>query len=144
MPSGTPSAAEPPGAWERAERFFTTKVWTTNPERLPRARALGYHAARVLYAGWRTFFERDLPNRAAALTYYTVLSLVPFLAFAFSMVKGLGAYDSLVDSLILPRLHETFAGNPQLLDAIDQVFAFVGATDVTSLGALGAAVLAYT
>jgi membrane protein len=130
--------------WARAERFFTTKVWQTNLERLSRPRAFGYHAARVVYAGVRTFFERDLPTRAAALTYYTVLSLVPFLAFAFSTVKGLGAYDQLVDQVLLPRLHETLAGNPQLVAAIDKVFAFVSATDATSLGVIGAIMLAYT
>jgi membrane protein len=129
---------------ERTRRFFTTRVWQIEPERLSRPRALGYHAARVVYAGVRTFLERDLPTRAAALTYYTVLSLVPFLAFAFSMVKGLGAYDLLVDRIILPRLTATFADNPQLQTAIDKVFSFVDATNVTSLGALGAGVLAYT
>jgi membrane protein len=133
-----------PGVYRRAERFFTTDVWLADPERLPRARALGYRAARVVYAGVRTFFERDLPTRAAALTYYTLLSVVPFLAFAFSVVKGLGAYEELVAKVILPRLHATFEGNPALLTAIDKVFAFVDATDATSLGALGAAVLVYT
>jgi membrane protein len=134
----------PPGLYRRAERFFTTDVWLADPERLSWPRALGYHAARVAYAGVRTFFERDLPTRAAALTYYTVLSLVPFLAFAFSVVKGLGAYEMLVSRVILPQLHETFEGNPALLAAIDKVFAFVDATDATSLGALGAGVLVYT
>jgi membrane protein len=143
--SGQAAAAPgPPGVWRRAELFFTTKVWQTSLASLSRPRAFGYHVARVLYAGVRTFFERELPTRAAALTYYTVLSLVPFLAFAFSMVKGLGGYDRLVHDIILPRLHETFAGNAQLAGAIDKVFAFVGATDATSLGALGAGVLAYT
>jgi membrane protein len=144
MASDPSAAARPPGAWRRAEEFFTTRVWLTDPERLSRPRALGYQAARVVYAGVRTFFERDLPTRAAALTYYTVLSMVPFLAFAFSVVKGLGGYDQLVDRILLPRLHATFAGNPQLLAAIDKVFAFVQSTDATSLGAVGAGVLVYT
>lgn len=142
--SGNPTATPEPGLVQRTERFFTTKVWLIDPGVLSRPRAFGYHVARVLYAGARTFFERDLPTRAAALTYYTVLSLVPFLAFAFAMVKGLGAYDQLVDKLILPRLHATFADNPQLIDAIDRVFAFVAGTEVTSLGVIGAAMLAYT
>jgi membrane protein len=142
----SPSAAtpDPPGVYRRAERFFTNDVWLADPERLPGPRAFGYRTARVVYAGVRTFFERDLPTRAAALTYYTLLSLVPFLAVAFSVVKGLGAYEQLVSKVVLPQLHETFAGNPALLTAIDKVFAFVDATDATSLGALGAGVLVYT
>src|SRR5262249_43403090 len=61
-----------------------------------------------------------------------------------SMVKGLGAYDQLVDRVILPRLHDTFASNPQLYEAIEKVFAFVSGTNATSLGAFGAIVMAYT
>src|SRR6266496_1619661 len=144
MSSDSSAGTDAASIWRRAEEFFTTKVWLTDPERQSRLRAFGYHAARVVYAGVRTFFERELPTRAAALTYYTVLSLVPFLAFAFSVVKGLGAYDQLVARVILPRLHDTFAGNQQLLTPIDRVFAFVNATDATSLGALGAGVLVYT
>src|SRR5512143_47952 len=122
MPADLSGTQDRPGAWRRAERFFTTKVWQVDPERLSRPRALGYRAARVAYAGVRTFFERELPTRAAALTYYTVLSLVPFLAFAFSVVKGLGVYDQLVDRVILPRIHGTFADNGQPATAIDKVF----------------------
>jgi hypothetical protein len=58
--------------------------------------------------------------------------------------EGLGAYGELVDRILLPRLHDMLAGNAQLLDAIDKVFAFVDATDMTGLGALGAAVLVCT
>ncbi|MBK6939564.1 MAG: YihY family inner membrane protein [Planctomycetes bacterium] len=46
--------------------------------------------------------------RAAALTYITVLSLVPFLALGFSVAKGLGAYEKLRGEVVEPFLNETF------------------------------------
>ena len=37
-----------------------------------------------------------------ALTYITVLSLVPLLAFSFALAKGLGLYGKLVHETIQP------------------------------------------
>ena len=70
----------------------------------PRAqadRAL-YRAARILYSTATGYRDKRLSFRAAALTYFSVLSIVPFLALAFSVVKGLGGYRRLVDSMLVP------------------------------------------
>ncbi len=129
---------------DRVRRFFAVKVWHAELIDFPRSRVLGYGAARTAYATVRAFFEQNLLSRAAALTYYTVLSIVPFLAFAFSVIKGLGAYDSLVQKTLWPRVYDTFDGNPQLLRAFETLFDFVSKTDVGSLGAFGLAILIYT
>ena len=43
-------------------------------------------AAHILWKSWR----EECPQRAAPLAYTTLLSLVPSLAVAFAMLKGLG------------------------------------------------------
>ncbi|HEY6101168.1 MAG TPA: YhjD/YihY/BrkB family envelope integrity protein, partial [Anaeromyxobacter sp.] len=83
-------------------------------------------------------------SRAAALTYYTVLSIVPFLAFAFAVLKGFGAYRILIDGTVRPWIAESFGANPALLEGIERVLEFVDATDVSKLGALGLVMLVYT
>jgi len=45
---------------------------------------------RVFYFVFRGFIEHQCPLRASALTFVTLLSMVPLLALAFAMVKGLG------------------------------------------------------
>jgi len=73
---------------------------------------------------------------ASALTYTTVLSLVPFLAIAFSVLKGLGAQNALE-----PILHQ-FAGDSK--ETISRIIDYVNNTNVKSLGAIGLVVLILT
>lgn len=131
--------------WHRARDFFTRRIWDTRIDELPRLRALGYRAARIVYCALRGLLWSDrLHVWAAALTYYTVLSVVPLLAFAFAVLKGFGAYDMLVQDTVRPYLLETFAGNPSLRSAFEHVLDFVAETNVASLGFVGLLIVLYT
>jgi membrane protein len=131
--------------FERYRRFFTHEIWSANLDALAPHRALGYRAARVVYLTVRCFlFEDTLHLRAAALTYFTVLSLVPMLAFAFAVLKGFGAYDALVEDAIRPYVLGLLEGNEPLRQAFERMIGFVGETGVASLGAVGLLFLLYT
>jgi membrane protein len=124
--------------WQRLYDFFTREVWETRVETLPKWHARRFRALRVGYSVVDGLLVSDvLPMHAAALTYYTVLSIVPLLACAFSILKGFGAYETLVDETIRPYLVQTLSGNPALRRAFEQVLDFVAATGVTSLGFMG-------
>ena len=73
-----------------------------------------------------------------------MLSVVPFLAFAFAVLKGFGAYQTFIDGIVRPYLADTFAPNPALHDAVERILQFVERTDVSRLGAVGLVVLVYT
>lgn len=124
--------------------FFNARIWGVPLADLPRRRALAYRAARVAYASVRGFFQHQLMLRAAALTYFSVLSVVPFLAFAFAILKGLGVYRGFIEGAVRPYLLETFAGNPALHGAFDRILEFVDRTDVSRLGTLAIVFLLYT
>jgi membrane protein len=129
---------------DRVRAFFSARIWDERLAELPRARAALYWLSRILYSTVRGFDEHNLTVRAAALTYFSVLSVVPFLAFTFAVLKGFGAYQTFVDVTVRPYLVQTFAPNPLLYDAIERILAFVEATDVSKLGAAGLVVLVYT
>ncbi|MBW4054769.1 MAG: YihY family inner membrane protein [Proteobacteria bacterium] len=74
--------------------------------------------------------------RAAALTYTTVLSLVPFLAIAFSVLKGLGAQNALEPFL------QKIAGDSE--ETISRIVDYVNNTNVKSMGAIGLLMLVLT
>ncbi len=74
--------------------------------------------------------------RAAALTYTTVLSLVPFLAIAFSVLKGLGAQNA------LEPLLQQVAGDSE--ETISRIIAYVNNTNMKSMGAIGLVMLIVT
>lgn len=135
------------GPWELLDsvrRFFAVEVWRPALAELPRKKAALYRVGRILYSTVRGFWEDRLTFRAAALTYYSILSIVPFLAFAFAVLKGFGAYDTFFKNVVSPYVEENFAENPALERAISQVFAFVAKTDVSGLGATGLLLLAYS
>jgi len=128
----------------RVRLFFAERIWAVRLADLRRGQALAYRASRVAYTAVLGFFANRLTVRAAALTYYSVLSIVPFLAFAFAVLKGFGAYRSFVDGVLRPYLQDTFGANPALLGSMQRVLQFVDRTDVSKLGAVGLLVLIYT
>jgi membrane protein len=128
----------------RASRFFSERIWDARPAELARGRRILYRLARLAYMTVRGYFDHRLPVRAAALTYFSVLSVVPFLAFAFALLKGFGAYRTLVEGTIRPYLDATFGPNPALHQAALRILGFVDATDFSRIGALGLALLVYT
>ena len=112
-------------------------------------RAFGYRCARILYLTVRGFESDRCLMRASALTFITGLSIVPLLAFAFAVAKGLGAYDTLLNDVLRPFLDQHLGaaaatGSGEVRQAIDQVLLIVKETNVSSLGTFGLAILAYT
>jgi membrane protein len=110
----------------------------------------------TLLAG-RGFVADKCLFRASALTYTTVLSLVPLLALAFAVAKGFGFYGALLEESIGPFLDRTFgplqettplvvreAGAHEMRVAIDQILRFVERTDVSGLGLFGLLLLLYS
>lgn len=134
--------------WARLALYLRRDIWRRDAEH--GLRALGLRVVRVTLLAVRGFLNDEGVFRAQALTYITVLSLVPLLAFSFSITKGFGLYDHLLRSTIVPFLDTTFgvAGRTageghEIRSAIDRVLDFVSRADVSKLGAFGLLVLTY-
>lgn len=91
---------------------------------------------RNVYSISVNFSVHKCSLRAAALTYTTVLSLVPFLAIAFSVLKGLGAQNTLEPFL------QNIAGDSE--ETISRIVDYVNNTNVKSMGAIGLLMLIVT
>lgn len=129
---------------ERTRRFFSHDIWEARLDELPARKAFAYRSARIFHCTFRGFFlEETLHIRAAALTYFSVLSIVPLLAFAFALLKGFGAYEALIDGTIRPYVLNLLAGNEPLRQAFEKTLGFVEQTGVASLGFLGLIFLLY-
>ena len=68
---------------------------------------------RLLFYTARGLVEHGTLVRSAALTFYTLMSLVPLLALVFAVVKGFGLADGLVENL-----YELFPQHPETVDYI--------------------------
>lgn len=107
-------------------QFFTRELWSRELATLPTFRRWAYGIARVVQLTCVNFVKDRCSWRASALTYITVLSLVPMLAFAFSVAKGMGAYEELQNKTIIPFLDSTFgagAASPETATADEEARA---------------------
>ncbi len=66
---------------------------------------------RLLFYTARGLVEHGTMIRSAALTFYTLMSLVPIIAVVFAIVKGFGLADRLIDNL-----YGLFPQNPEIVD----------------------------
>ena len=96
-------------------------------------------AGRYLYVLARDLLEGQLNMRAMSLVYTTLLSIVPMLALAFSVLKALGVHNSL-EPLLLEFLRPLGA---QGIEITANVIGFVEKIQVGVLGSLGVALLFY-
>lgn len=73
---------------------------------------------RALYDAARGFIEDDCYAKASALTYYTLLSIVPILAILFGIAKGFGFENTLKQEIMYQ-----FSDQQELMDKMIQ-FAY--------------------
>jgi len=95
---------------------------------------------RYLYAVLRDVMSGQLTLRSMSLVYTTLMSIVPLLAFSFSVLKGLGVHKELESrlSVLLEPLGE------QGVDITNQLMTTVNNVNGTALGAMGLAFFIYT
>ncbi len=129
----------------RVSRFVGEDLWSVDRDGLSGAMRAFYRGCRVLFLTAIGFLNDRCALRASSLAYVSVLSLVPILALSFSVLKGLGFYEDLVEQRIRPFLSEQFAAKaPELYQAIEKVLGFVQNTDAKAMGWVGLLVLLYT
>src|SRR5262245_15008187 len=127
-------------AWSSATQFWDQDLWTEDWSARGRLRCWGVQTLRVVTAAVRASRDRLLNLYAMGLVYATLLSLVPFLAVAFSLLKAFDAHVRLE-----PVLAHTLAPlGPQGAELTARVVEFVSHVNAGVLGAFGLAGLFYT
>ena len=75
--------------YERGRRFLAETIWQIDPEKIqPRWKRWGILALRVVYLAGRGLASSRTQLQASALTYTTILALVPAFAVMFSLFQG--------------------------------------------------------
>jgi len=98
--------------YQRVIRFIQHDIWIieeetpTLPHRLKRL-------LRIILLASRGFTRNSVQLRATALTYYTMMSMVPIVAMAFAIAKGFGLEERL--TLII---HERLDSYPEVSDKL--------------------------
>ncbi len=120
----------------RVEQF----LWNPPPGLRKGAGRLLLVPLRYLYALIRDVATGQLNLRAMSLVYTTLLSIVPLIAFSFSVLKGFGFHRQ-VEPLLYQFLEPLGEKGVELTD---QVIGFVDNVKGGLLGGIGLLVLLYT
>ena len=75
------------------KRFLTESIWRVTENEVSRVQYIFYNILKVMLLSLQRFNEDRIVNKAAALTYNTLLSIVPILAILFAVARGLGFSD---------------------------------------------------
>ncbi len=132
------SQASPLRAVERAGRFLLVELWTIGTEGASRFTRVLVSAVRVGFITIEGFFQDLCLVRASALTFASLMALVPTLALAFAVLRGLGWRGDRLEELILSRA--------TLLspDAIELIVSYIDNTSFAGLGVIGGSILFMT
>jgi membrane protein len=121
-------------------KFIEILVWGDLLEKRGRFGRLLATVLRYVYGLGRDIVFGQLTLRAMSLVYTTLLSVVPLVAFSFSVLKGLGKHKDLE-----PLLYDLTAPlGPQGREITDQVIALVDNVKGSVLGGISLAFFIYT
>ena len=118
-------------------RRLGEKLWEGDNVRHSHWRRLPIGVLRLTIAVLRDMREGRFDERAASLSYTTLLSFAPLLAVMFSVLKGLGVHD-----VIEPFLRSFLRPlGPSADDVTQRLVSFVENIQISVLGAVGVALL---
>ena len=119
-------------------RHFRKDIWSKDLLSLTGWRRRVYTASRMLYMVATGFLADHCIIRASALTFTTILSIVPLLAVAFSISKGFGLQNA---DFFRDFLMGVSAGRAEV---VDKILQYIGNTNVKTLGWMGVGALLIT
>ncbi len=85
-------------------------IWHTSIADISRSRSFLIRQLRILVLAARGFMNDKVQLRASALTFYSLLSIIPVAAIAFAIAKGFGFDQNLKDLIV-----KEFETQPEVL-----------------------------
>lgn len=95
------------------QKFLHEDLWKIKVSSLPRGKAFLYRQLRILIITFSEFEKDKCSEKASALTYFSLLSVVPVVAMAYGISTAFGMEEYLMDELAL-----YLSGQGEVLDYI--------------------------
>lgn len=94
---------------QQVTKFIETDIWSIELSETSTAKRLFYQFIKILLVAFKGVKEDRVELRASALTFFTLLSIVPVLAMAFGLAKGFG-----LDKELEKQILENFSGQQEV------------------------------
>lgn len=93
--------------------FLQDELWRVNSDEVSKPRRILYYLLKVIISSINEYNKGRVINKAAALTYSTLISIIPILAILFAIAKGFG-FSSIIETELRTNLH----GNSEAAETI--------------------------
>lgn len=93
--------------------YLKNEIWTADLEHASKFKRANVNFLRTLSLAFAGFKEDKLNVRASALTYFTLLSIVPVLALGFGIAKGFG-----LEAVLENEIAKNLAGQEEAMNYI--------------------------
>lgn len=103
------------GRFQKITNFIKRDIWRIRSNNLSPGKSFFLKLVRVLLLSIRGFDEDKCQLRASALTFYSLVSVVPVAAMAFGIAKGFG-----LEKLLEDQLSEKLSGHEDILASVVQ------------------------
>jgi len=124
----------------KIKRFLATGVWRIRLKHESPARSFAIRQLRIILLAIRGFHEDTCQLKASALTFNSLLSIVPVVAIAFGVAKGFGYQEVLKEQLL-----EKFPTNKEvLMQVMNFALALLETTKGGVVAGFGLLVLFYS
>ena len=101
------------GKTKKLKSFFSEEIWELELEELSKAKARFIKYVKIAIITAKTYAQQKIGPQAVALSYLSVMALVPFLAIVFAITGGLG-----VDGLLKDFMYSNFSTNQGVIDTV--------------------------
>ncbi len=128
-----------PNRIARIKKYLQYEVWQIRLVNLPRSKTLQIKILRILLLIGQKFQKDNLAHAASAMTFFTLLSIVPVIAMLFGITKAFISHEE-----IERELQNSFQGQEQI---IEQLIKFANAmlnTQGGLIAGVGFLTLAYS
>ena len=105
-----------PDIFNKILEFFTKDIWRVSLSQYSTGKSFLIRQLRIIILALHKFGKDKCQLRASALTFYTLLAIVPVMAMAFGVAKGFG-FEKLLEQQLLDRI-------PGQEEVLIQIIAF--------------------
>lgn len=119
--------------------FLNEDIWRLELEELSKAKARFVKYMKILLITIRTFSAEKIGFQAVALSFFSTMSVVPFIAIVFAITGGLGLADKLQE-----YLYAYFENSKQVIDfIISSARNIIDSSQGGGMGAISALLFAW-
>lgn len=97
----------------RVDNFISKELWQINTEKLPKKKAFWVKTSRIICLTYNGYYKNSIPIRASALTFFSLLSIIPVIAMAFGVTKGFG-----LEKMLENQLNRSLKGQEEVINRI--------------------------